>query len=62
MHSFYDKALSSLNIDYEEYYVDTSFGKTHILIIGNQANKKLITLHGGNGISPLNINLFLPML
>lgn len=62
MHSFYDKALSSLNIDYEECYIDTSFGKTHVLIIGNQANKRLITLHGGNGISPLNIKLFLPLL
>lgn len=62
MHVFYDKALESLNINYEEQYVDTTFGKTHVLIIGDTTKRKLITLHGGNGISPLNIRIFIPLL
>jgi len=62
MHAFYDKALAELNVKYEEQNVDTTFGKTHILIVGDTEKKKLITLHGGNGISPLNIKLFLPLL
>lgn len=62
MHAFYDKALAELNIKYAEQNVDTTFGKTHILIVGDTEKKKLITLHGGNGISPLNIKLFLPLL
>lgn len=62
MHTFYDKALNSLNVPYEEQYAETTFGKTHILIIGDTKKKKLITLHGGNGISPLNIRIFRPLL
>ena len=62
MHEFYDKALNSLNINYEEQYIGTTFGKTHVLIIGDTKKRKLITLHGGNGISPLNIRIFIPLL
>lgn len=62
MHAFYDKSLASLNIDYTESYIHTSFGKTHIIDVGDKNNKPLFTLHGGNGISPLNIRLFLPLL
>lgn len=51
-----------MNINYEEQYVDTTFGKTHVLIIGDTTKRKLITLHGGNGISPLNIRIFIPLL
>lgn len=62
MHEFYDKALNSLNVNYEEQYIGTTFGKTHVLIIGDKNKRKLITLHGGNGISPLNIRIFIPLL
>ena len=62
MHEFYDKALNSLNVNYEEQYIGTTFGKTHVLIIGDKKKRKLITLHGGNGISPLNIRIFIPLL
>jgi pimeloyl-ACP methyl ester carboxylesterase len=30
--------------------------------VGDEKNTPIFTLHGGNGISPLNIRLFLPML
>lgn len=62
MHHFYDKAMASLEVDYKEYYVKTSFGRTHIVIYGDRKKKPIITLHGGNGINPLNIRLFLPLL
>lgn len=61
MHSFYDKSLASLNVEYSESYIHTSFGKTHIIYIGDKNKKPLFTLHGGNGINPLNIRLFLPL-
>lgn len=61
MHAFYDKAMASLGVNYTEAYVDTSFGKTHVLTIGDEKKPKILTLHGGNGISPLNIRLFLPL-
>lgn len=62
MYAFYDKALSSLNVDYEEVYIDTTYGKTHLLTIGDKNKTPIFTLHGGNGISPLNIRFFLPLL
>jgi len=62
IHAFYDKALASLNVDYEDFNIQTSFGKTHILIVGDKNKKPLFTLHGGNGINPLNLQLFLPLL
>ena len=62
MHAFYDKSMASLNVDYTDFYIQTSFGKTHIVDIGDKNKKPLFTLHGGNGINPLNIRLFLPLL
>lgn len=59
---FYDKVLRELNIDYEEHYIETSFGKTHILIAGDKSKPPIFTLHGGNGINPLNLKLFLPLI
>lgn len=62
MHEFYDKAIKSLNVNYKDEYISTSYGKTHILIVGDENKKPVFTIHGGNGISPLNIRLFLPLL
>jgi len=62
IHAFYDKSLATLNVEHEDLYISTSFGKTHILIVGDKDKKPIFTLHGGNGISPLNIRLFLPLL
>lgn len=61
MHSFYDKSLMLLNVEYSDSYIQTSFGKTHILFVGDKKKKPLFTLHGGNGINPLNIRLFLAL-
>ena len=62
MHDFYDKTLALLDVPYTEDYFETSFGKTHCLIVGNSQKPKLCTIHGGNGISTLNLKLFLPLL
>lgn len=62
MHAFYDKSMASLHVDYTDFYIQTSFGKTHIVDVGDKNKKPLFTLHGGNGINPLNIRLFLPLL
>lgn len=62
IYDFYDKSLSSLNVSYKEKYINTSFGLTHILMVGDSNKPPIFTLHGGNGINPLNIKLFLPLL
>jgi hypothetical protein len=62
IYAFYDKALNSMNVDYNDFYIQTSFGKTHIVVFGDTTKKPIFTLHGGNGISPLNLRFFLPLL
>ena len=62
MQEFYDKTLASLKVSYTESYFDTSFGKTHCLLVGDTSKPKICTVHGGNGISTLNLKLFLPLL
>ena len=62
MHGFYDKTLASLGVSYTESTFGTSFGMTHCLIVGDPAKPMICTIHGGNGISTLNLKLFLPLL
>ncbi len=62
MHAFYDKTLASLDVPYSEDCFDTSFGKTHCLLVGDPEKPRICTIHGGNGITTLNLKLFLPLL
>ena len=62
MHEFYDKTLASLDVPYSEDYFDTSFGKNHCLLVGEPEKPRICTIHGGNGITTLNLKLFLPLL
>ena len=61
MMDVYDRQLTRLGIEYEEKMINTRFGNTHVLILGPKDASPLITLHGGNGNSPLNLSLFLPL-
>lgn len=62
MHAFYDKSLKMLKVNYKEKNINTTYGETHILIVGDESKPPIFTLHGGNGISTLNIRLFIPLL
>ena len=62
MHDFYDKTLALLDVNYTEDYFETSFGMTHCLTVGDPTKPQLCTIHGGNGITTLNLKLFLPLL
>ena len=39
MYEFYDKSLNSLNVTYEEKMIQTTYGQTHILILGDRSKK-----------------------
>ncbi|MBR5401431.1 MAG: alpha/beta fold hydrolase [Treponema sp.] len=60
--AFYDKTLAALGVPYSEDYFETSFGKTHCLLVGDKDKPRICTIHGGNGITTLNLKLFLPLL
>ncbi|MDE5598150.1 MAG: alpha/beta hydrolase [Lachnospiraceae bacterium] len=53
--ALYDKQLSELNIDYKDVFVETSFGKTHLIECGNFDEQPLLIFHGGNATTAYNL-------
>lgn len=53
--SLYDSQLNNLGIPFEDIYVDTDFGKTHIIKTGDKNGKPLLLFHGGNATSAYNL-------
>lgn len=51
----YDKQMKSLNLPYYDLYVETSFGKTHLVEIGNKTGIPLLVFHGGNSTTAYNL-------
>ncbi|AIQ17485.1 hypothetical protein H70357_13060 [Paenibacillus sp. FSL H7-0357] len=57
----YDKLQSRLDTKFESRYVDTRFGKTHILVGGDETAPPLICFHGGNVVNPITLKWFEPL-
>ena len=53
----YNRQLEKLGNPYEDIYVNTSFGKTHLVRTGNKVGKPLLVFHGGNSSSAYNLLL-----
>ena len=51
----YDRQMEDLKIPYTDLFVDTSFGKTHVIECGNLAKKPLLVFHGGNATTAYNL-------
>lgn len=51
----YDRQLLKLGKSFSDIYVQTSFGKTHIVKIGNSNETPLLVFHGGNSTSAYNL-------
>jgi pimeloyl-ACP methyl ester carboxylesterase len=60
--AYYDKALSKLDVNYKNLFVDTRFGKTHVLEIGPVEGKPLVIFHGGNVTNPVSLSWFKPLM
>ncbi|UTW64685.1 alpha/beta hydrolase [bacterium SCSIO 12741] len=54
----YDTKLSSLGVEYEYETVNTSFGKTNIIVCGSPANPPIILVHGSNGCAPVALETY----
>nr|WP_230495859.1 alpha/beta hydrolase [Pseudoneobacillus rhizosphaerae] len=57
----YDNYLKSFDFEIEQIYVDTSYGKTHILVAGPPEGKPIFIFQGGNCINPMTLSWFLPL-
>lgn len=53
--ALYDRQVKELNIRYGDIYVQTSFGRTHLLERGDNKKPPLLVFHGGNTTSAYNL-------
>lgn len=51
----YDRQMESLKAPYEDLYIETSFGKTHVIACGSLTGKPLLVFHGGNVTTAYNL-------
>ena len=56
--SLYDKKLDSLGIAYNYETVNTSFGKTNVIVSGDTSNPPMILVHGSNGCAPISLETY----
>lgn len=54
----YDRALQRLEVECTDQYVDTRFGKTHLLCAGPPGAPPLVIFHGGNFVNPFTLAWF----
>jgi pimeloyl-ACP methyl ester carboxylesterase len=59
MQDLYDKQVSALHIDFEDIYINTRFGETHLLKTGNLKGTPVLLFHGGNSTTPFYLRDFL---
>ncbi|MCM3584723.1 alpha/beta hydrolase [Mesobacillus maritimus] len=57
----YEEYIESFDFEVERTYVDTSYGKTHLLIAGPPDGKPVFLFQGGNCINPMTFSWFLPL-
>lgn len=50
--SLYNRKLQELNVDHSEKLVDTKFGKTNVLCVGDANLPPLVLIHGTGGCAP----------
>lgn len=53
--SFYTNKLKSLDFPYEEIDVPTAYGRTRVIIAGNEHGKKVVLFHGVHAGAPLTL-------
>ncbi|MBY0095714.1 alpha/beta fold hydrolase [Mesobacillus maritimus] len=57
----YADYLTEFDFEVERVYVDTSYGKTHLLVAGPPEAKPIFLFQGGNCINPMTFSWFLPL-
>ncbi len=58
----YENYIKAFEFEFERIYVDTSYGKTHVLVAGPPEGKPIIIFQGGNCINPMTLSWFSPLI
>lgn len=53
--NLYDKQLKKFPIKCSDLWVNTTFGKTHLIVTGNTSGIPLLVFHGGNSTTAYNL-------
>ena len=53
--ALYDEQLSRIKCPYKDIWVNTTFGKTHLIETGNMSGEPLLVFHGGNATTAYNL-------
>lgn len=56
--SLYDEKLKELNIEFLYKNIDTTYGKTNIIISGKPSNPPILLVHGSNGCAPIALKTY----
>lgn len=51
----YDRQLAMLTVPTKDLFINTSFGRTHLIEVGNPNGKALLVFHGGNATTAHNL-------
>lgn len=57
-YSLYDQQVEALELPYQDMFLETSFGKTHLIELGKPDGKPLLVFHRGNTSSAYNLHQF----
>ena len=57
--SLYNQKLKDLNIKYQYTEVETSFGKTNLIITGDVSKPPILVVHGSNGCAPIALETYM---
>ncbi|WP_331236307.1 alpha/beta fold hydrolase [Natronorarus salvus] len=56
----YREMVDSLG-EFDERWVETRYGETHVLVTGPKDGTPLLVFHGGNMVNPVSLEWFLPL-
>ncbi|WP_080797308.1 alpha/beta fold hydrolase [Arabiibacter massiliensis] len=51
----YDEQMARIGCPFEDVYVDTAFGRTHVVVTGNPDGIPVLSFHGGNSTTAHNL-------
>ncbi|WP_339666511.1 alpha/beta hydrolase [Maribacter arcticus] len=56
--NLYNQKLAGLNINYQYQDVETSFGTTNVIIVGDASKPPILIVHGSNGCAPIALETY----
>ena len=56
--NLYEQKLRDLDIDYNYKIIETTFGKTNIIIKGDSTKPPILLIHGSNGCAPIALETY----